>query len=59
MLIKVCCLCEGMIAYGIAKAAVHQLVASLSDSKSGLPVNTCVAAILPLVFLNVKLCQIM
>jgi len=39
--------CEGMIGYGIAKAAVHQLVASLSDGKSGLPPNTHVAAILP------------
>jgi len=38
-----------MIGYGIAKAAVHQLVASLSDAKSGLPANTSVAAILPLV----------
>jgi len=45
------CLCEGMIAYGMAKASVHQLVASLADSKSGLPVNASVAAILPLVFL--------
>jgi len=39
-----------MIGYGIAKAAVHQLLASLSDGKSGLPANTHVAAILPLVF---------
>jgi len=38
-----------MIGYGIAKAAVHQLVASLSDAKSGLPADTSVAAILPLV----------
>jgi len=39
-----------MIGYGMAKTAVHQLVASLSDSKSGLPASACVAAILPLVF---------
>ena len=45
-------LCEGMIGYGMAKAAVHQLVASLSDDKSGLPANTHVAAILPLVSLS-------
>ena len=37
----------GMIGYGMAKAAVHQLVASLSDAKSGLPDGSCVAAILP------------
>jgi len=42
-------LCEGTISYGMAKAAVHQLVASLSNGKSGLPANSCVAAILPLV----------
>jgi len=39
-----------MIGYGIAKAAVHQLVASLSDSKSGLPASARVAAVLPFVF---------
>ncbi|CAD5116579.1 DgyrCDS5458 [Dimorphilus gyrociliatus] len=38
----------GMIGYGMAKAAVHQLVASLSDGKGGLPENSCVAAILPI-----------
>ena len=48
-----------MIGYGVAKAAVHQLVASLSDSKSGLPANACVAAILPLVFLSMKLCYLL
>ena len=38
-----------MIAYGIAKAAVHQLVKSLSAPKSGLPNGATVAAILPCV----------
>lgn len=37
----------GMIGYGIAKAAVHQLVKSLSESSGGLPNNSFVAAILP------------
>lgn len=42
----------GMIGYGVAKAAVHQLTKSLAfnepdDNKSGLPANTFVAAILP------------
>ena len=36
-----------MIGYGLAKAAVHQLVQSLSDNKSGLPTNSSVLAILP------------
>lgn len=37
----------GMIGYGMAKAAVHQLVHSLAAPKSGLPDNAFVAAILP------------
>ena len=37
----------GMIGYGMAKAAVHQLVASLAQDNSGLPANSLVAAILP------------
>jgi len=37
----------GMIGYGLAKAAVHQLVKSLAEPKSGLPDNAFVAAILP------------
>lgn len=37
----------GMIGYGLAKAAVHHLTQSLSDGKSGLPSNSCVASILP------------
>ena len=37
----------GMIGYGMAKAAVHQLVASLAQDNSGLPSNSLVAAILP------------
>lgn len=36
-----------MMGYGLAKAAVHQLVASLSGKGSGLPKDTSVAAILP------------
>jgi len=39
----------GMIGYGMAKAAIHQLVKSLADSdKSGLPEGTFTAAILPI-----------
>ncbi|XP_077136124.1 dihydropteridine reductase [Ranitomeya variabilis] len=37
----------GMIAYGMAKAAVHQLCQSLGGEKSGLPVNSAAVAILP------------
>jgi len=37
----------GMMGYGMAKAAVHQLVASLAAPGSGLPEESCVAAILP------------
>ncbi|KAI1716993.1 short chain dehydrogenase domain-containing protein [Ditylenchus destructor] len=38
----------GMIGYGFAKAAVHQMVKSLSDEKSsGLPEDALVLAILP------------
>ena len=37
----------GMIGYGMAKAAVHQLVSSLSQQNSGLPANTTVLGILP------------
>ena len=37
----------GMIGYGLAKAAVHQLVSSLGAANSGLPANTSVLAILP------------
>jgi len=39
----------GMIAYGMAKAAVHQLTKSLVDSSSGLPANTFVACLLPVI----------
>lgn len=38
----------GMIGYGMAKAAVHQLVKSLSMSGSGLPADSTVLAILPM-----------
>ncbi len=37
----------GMIGYGMAKAAVHQLVHSMSQPSSGLPDNASVVAILP------------
>jgi len=37
----------GMIGYGMAKAAVHQLVKSLSMEGSGLPSESTVLAILP------------
>nr|XP_006825946.1 PREDICTED: dihydropteridine reductase-like isoform X2 [Saccoglossus kowalevskii] len=37
----------GMIGYGMAKAAVHQLVKSLAAEGSGLPEKACVTAILP------------
>jgi len=37
----------GMMGYGMAKAAVHQLVSSLAGNKSGLPTESYVAAILP------------
>ena len=38
----------GMIGYGMAKAAVHQLVHSLSQHGSGLPKDTTVVGILPI-----------
>uniref|UniRef100_A0A2I9LNX5 Dihydropteridine reductase n=1 Tax=Centruroides hentzi TaxID=88313 RepID=A0A2I9LNX5_9SCOR len=38
----------GMIGYGLAKAAIHQLVDSLASSKSGLPPNSHSLAILPI-----------
>ncbi|XP_066991497.2 dihydropteridine reductase [Anabrus simplex] len=37
----------GMIGYGMAKAAVHQLTKSLAAEDSGLPVNSLAVAILP------------
>lgn len=37
----------GMIGYGIAKAAVHQLVKSLAGENSGIPANSTVLATLP------------
>lgn len=36
-----------MIGYGMAKAAVHQLVKSMAADKSGMPKNSHVMAILP------------
>ena len=37
----------GMIGYGMAKAAVHQLTKSLAQEKNGLPNGACAVAILP------------
>jgi dihydropteridine reductase len=37
----------GMVGYGMAKAAVHQLTQSLAGKKSGLPDDSSVLAILP------------
>ncbi|KAH3785990.1 dihydropteridine reductase-like [Dreissena polymorpha] len=37
----------GMIGYGMAKAAVHQLVKSLAAGNSGLPANSTALAMLP------------
>ena len=39
--------CVGMIGYGMAKAAVHQLVKSMAASNSGMPNNSIALAILP------------
>ncbi len=38
----------GMIGYGLAKAAVHQLTKSLADQAGGLPKDAFVAAIAPI-----------
>jgi len=38
----------GMMGYGMAKAAVHQLVKSLACSDSGLPSTACALGLLPL-----------
>ena len=45
LVIKLCY--EGMMGYGMAKAAVHQLVKSLGSSGSGLPDGSCTLGILP------------
>ena len=37
-----------MIGYGMAKAAVHQLVKSLAADKSGLPAGSLAVALLPI-----------
>ncbi|XP_077992594.1 dihydropteridine reductase-like [Glandiceps talaboti] len=37
----------GMMGYGMAKAAVHQLTQSLGAKKSGMPEDSCAVAILP------------
>ena len=37
----------GMIGYGLAKAAVHQLVKSLAAEGSGMPSDSLAVAILP------------
>lgn len=38
----------GMIGYGMAKAAVHQLTKSLAEQNSGLPENSLAVALLPI-----------
>lgn len=38
----------GMIGYGLAKGAVHQLTKSLAENKSGLPADSLVVSILPI-----------
>lgn len=38
----------GMMGYGMAKAAIHQLTQSLAGPNSGLPANAFVASILPI-----------
>lgn len=39
----------GMIAYGVSKAATHQLIASLANGESGgLPPGACVAGLCPI-----------
>ncbi len=38
----------GMMGYGMAKAAVHQLTKSLADPKSGLPEGASTLALLPI-----------
>jgi dihydropteridine reductase len=38
----------GMVGYGMAKAAVHQLTKSLSGENSGMPANSLVVATLPI-----------
>lgn len=43
----------GMIGYGMAKAAVHQLTKSLAAKNGGLPADSTVVAILPWVFSRV------
>ena len=39
---------SGMIGYGMAKAAVHQLTKSLGEKGSGMPSNSTVVALLPI-----------
>ena len=40
----------GMLGYGMAKAAVHQLTKGLGAKESGLPAGSTAIAILPYVF---------
>lgn len=42
----------GMMGYGMAKAAVHQLTKSLGSPKSGLPENATTLALLPITLGN-------
>lgn len=47
MTFRLCVCGVGMIGYGMAKAAVHQLVQSMSEPSSGLPEDAAVLGILP------------
>lgn len=38
---------SGMMGYGMAKAAIHQLIKSLAGKNSGLPKDSSALAILP------------
>lgn len=38
----------GMIGYGMAKAAIHQLTKTLAHHDSGMPEKSCVLALLPI-----------
>ena len=42
---------SGMLGYGMAKAAVHQLIKGLGQKESGLPAGSTAVAILPYVSL--------
>lgn len=45
--VLICVCCAGMVGYGMAKAAVHQLCQSLAAKNSGMPAGAAAVAILP------------